>query len=162
MNSEYDQIFVVFDDCLGSIKSGSREQKNIADFMPDYNLWYALKFAEPKKITILGDKDISRSQISKYIDKQLGYLSIWLSQVTGITCNYGYSYHGDWKFLYGYPTDEEILDFLRIPGKILFIDRDTKTNKNYVSLKKDIRYMCKEEFIKEYNKNPRIYTKTRL
>lgn len=158
MISEYNQIFVVFEDCLGSVKSGSREQRNIADFMPDYNLWYALKFASPKKITIIGDRDISRSSMGWYIDIELKYVSIWLSQVTGIPCNYGYSYHGDWKFLYGYPTDSELLDYLRVPGKILFIDRNTKTNKNYVNLEKNIPYMCKEEFITTYNKNPRTYT----
>lgn len=161
MISGYNQIFVVFEDCLGSIKSGWREQKNIADFMPDYNLWYALKFVAPDKITILGDRDISRSSISMYIDTQLEYLSVWLSQMTGVTCDYGYSYHGDWKFLYGYPTDSEILDFLRVPGKILFIDRNTKNNEKYVNTKKEIEYMCKEEFITKYNKNPRTYNKGR-
>lgn len=158
MSSEYNQIFVVFEDCLGFIKSGSREQKNIADFMPDYNLWYAFKFASPNKITIIGDKNISRSKLHSYIDIELKYLSTWITQVTGIYCNYGYSYHGDWKFLFGYPSDEDLLDFLREPGKILFIDRDTKPNKDYVTSKKEIEYMCKEEFITMYNKNPRTYT----
>lgn len=153
----YNQIFVIFEDCLGSVKSGAREQKNIADFMPDYNLWYALKFAAPERITIIGDKDISRSKLSEYIDDELRYLSIWLTQITGIYCNYGYSFHGDWKFLYGYPSEEELIDFLRVPGKILFIDRNTKSNKKYVTSKKEIKYMCKEEFITTYNKNPRIY-----
>lgn len=157
MNLGYNQIFVVFEDCLGSIKSGSRDQKNIADFIPDYNLWYGLKYALPQKITIIGDLDISRSQKSRYMDTELKYLSIWLSQVTGVYCDYGYSYHGDWKFLYGYPTDEDLLDYLRVPGKVLFIDRDTKPSKNYVT-EKNIEYLSKEEFITTYNKNPRIYT----
>lgn len=157
MNSEYNQIFVVFKDCLGETKSGSREQRNIADFIPDYNLWYALKYASPEKITIIGDLDISLSPISTYIDDELRYLSIWVSQMTGVYCNYGYSYHGDWKFLFGYPSDIDLLDYLQVPGKILFIDRNTKSNEKYVSFKKNIQYMCKEEFIKKYNKNPRTY-----
>lgn len=159
MNLEYyNQIFVVFEDCLGIVKSGSKHQKNIADFMPDYNLWYALKFASPEKITIIGDKDISNSPLSGYIDIELKYLSIWLSQVTGIDCNYGYSYFGNWGFLFDYPSEKDILDYHTIPGKILFIDRNTKTNKDYVTKKEKIRYMSKEKFISTYNKNPRIYT----
>ena len=157
----YNQIFVIFEDCLGSVKSGAREQKNIADFMPDYNLWYALKFAKPEKITIIGERDISRSTISGYIDIELRFLSVWLSQVTGVTCNYGYSYNGDWKFLYGYPTDKELLDHLRVPGKTLFIDKNSKINKNYVNTKENIEYLCKEEFIERYNKNQRVYTNQR-
>lgn len=157
--SKFDQIFVVFDNCLGIVKSGSREQKNIADFMPDYNLWYALKFSKTNQITILGDKDVSKSPMSDYIDTELKYLSIWLSQVTNIPCNYGYSYHGDWKYIFGYPTDKELIDHLRKPGKVLFIDRNTKTNKNYVKTKENLDYMCKDEFISLYNKNPKVYEK---
>lgn len=154
---KYNQIFVVFDRCLGDVKSGAREQKNIADFMPDYNLWYALRYASPEKITILGDRDISRSPLSGYIQTELEYLSIWLSQITGVPCNYGYSYHGDWKYLNGWPSDEDLVNFLCVPGKILFIDRNTKDNEKYVNTKKEIRYMSKDEFIQKYNKNPRVF-----
>lgn len=152
---EYSQIFVVFEDCLGTIKSQSREQKNIADFMPDYNLWYALKFASPKKITIISNRDISRSPLSGYIDLELRFLSVWLFQVTEIYCNYGYSYHGDGKILF---TKEDILDHYRVKeGNILFVDRDLGRNREYVESRKGIQYMKKDEFIQKYNKNPRIY-----
>lgn len=151
----YDQIFVTFEDCLGFVKSGAREQRNIADFRPDFNLWYALKFAVPKRITIISERDISHSPLSGYIDDELRYLSVWLSQVTGVHCDYGYSYNGDWKFLFGYPSDKELLDHFRVPGRVLFIDRNSGTSKGYVSGKHGIEYTTSSEFVRAYNKNAR-------
>lgn len=156
----YDQIFVVLSDCLIFTKSGSREQKNIADFMPDYNLWYALKFSGAKKITIIGDKDISRSPISDYIFTELEFISTWLTQMTKIPCNSGYSYHGNWKLHYGYESDPDLIDFMRKPGKILFIDRNSEVNQGYIKTKSGIEYIKKDDFIKLYNKNPKVYSRT--
>lgn len=164
MNSEskYDQIFVLLEESLITVKSGAREPKNIADFMPDYNFWYALKFSKPEKITIIGDKNISYSPNSMYIDTKLRFIEIWLSELTEVKCNSGYSYYGNWKFLFG-RSDEDLIDFFKIkkPGNILFIDRDNNKHKDYINEKENIEYTTKSEFIKIFNKNQRVYTRQR-
>ena len=53
-------VFVMLNDCLIMVKSGNQNPINIGDFMPDYNLWYALKFMQPSIIVILDTPDISR------------------------------------------------------------------------------------------------------
>lgn len=127
--------------------------------MPDYNLWYALKFMKPQEIIVIENIDLSRNQQSSWFDLKIRFISEWLSEITGVRVESGYSFHGDWKFLYGFPGDKEILDFYRRPGKILFIDKDNKQNEKYVRAQKEIEYVSKEEFILRYNKNPRIYEK---
>lgn len=156
----------MLNDCLIMVKSGNQNPINIGDFMPDYNLWYALKFMQPSIIVILDTPDISREYPStSYFTAKIEFIAKWLSQVIGIREVYtSYSVNGTWRS-YIYP---ESLDILMTVGarryktleEKFFIDNLGRTSEDYIrSSHPSIEYMDKSEFIKAYNKNPRIYEK---
>ena len=73
-----------------------------------------------------------------------------------------YSVKGNW--IPGWSQGgEEIPDLIKRwtkeSGKILFIDKDSRENEDYIGTKNFLDYITKSEFIKKYNKNPRIYEK---
>ena len=63
-NLDYDIILVTVEDNLVHTKSGSKVSRNIADFMPDYNLWYAIKFCDVKEIWIVENNNYSLKYMS--------------------------------------------------------------------------------------------------
>lgn len=156
----------MLNDCLITIKSGNRKPINIGDFMPDYNLWYALKFMQPSIIVILDTPDIAREYPStSHFMAKINFIAKWLSQVTCIKeVHVSYSVNGSWR-TYLYSESPDILTTLGIRGlrKIeekIFIDNLGRTSEDYIkSVHPSIEYFDKSEFIKSYNKNPRVYEK---
>lgn len=165
---EYDVIIVTVENSLVHTKSGSNFPKNIADFMPDYNLWYALKFCSFKNLWVVENQDLTgygwNYMSSGEHDARYSFIKIWLTQMIGhnrLNSHHLYSIRGNWRP--GWSRDNEgetILDFIKKreknSKKILFIDKDTEESKEFI---KDFEYTTVSEFIKKYNKNPRVYEK---
>ena len=154
--SEYETVVISVEGSLVHIKSGEVSPKNIADFTPDYNLWYAIKFCKPKEIWVIENTDLTswgwNTMPLSYYQTRYEYISKWLSQVTNTRCRCIYSLHGDWKVI-----EEEIPDLIRKwteSERILFIDKDTKENEGYIKTK-NLMYTTISEFTGRYNKNPR-------
>lgn len=160
---DYDIILVTVEDNLVHTKSGSKVSRNIADFMPDYNLWYAIKFCDVKEIWIVENNNYSLKYMSLTAwETRYSFIEIWLSQIIEKTCHKMYSVKGNW--IPGWSQGgEEIPDLIKRwtkeSGKILFIDKDSRENEDYIGTKNFLDYITKSEFIKKYNKNPRIYEK---
>lgn len=159
-------VFVMLNDCLISIKSGNQRPINIGDFMPDYNLWYALKFMQPSIIIILDTPDISQEYPSTaHFTAKISFVAKWLSQVTGVSNVYtSYSVDGTWRS-YLYPESSDILMTVGARGYKsaeykVFIDNLGRTSEDYIkNFHSSVEYLDKTEFIKVYNKNPRVYEK---
>lgn len=160
---DYDVILVTVEDTLVHTKSGSRYPKNIADFMPDYNLWYAFKFCVFRDIWVVENNEYgSRLMSLEAWEIKYSFISEWLSQMIGKDCKKMYSVKGNW--IPGWSIKgEEIPDLIKKwtkkARKILFIDKDTRDNEDYVRSKDYLEYITKAEFIRKYNKNPRVYEK---
>jgi len=162
----FDFIICMLDNVLVHTKSGSLYPRNIADFMPDYNLWYALKFCGPKTVVIVDNPDLS-SRFWSSLDTpsyqtRISFIRIWLSQMTGIKTSAYFSTRGNWQYL-GW-DDKDMVDLISTKNDYkesknpLFIDSNDKKSEELIS-KKGINYMTKDEFIEKYNPNPREYTK---
>lgn len=159
-------VYVMLNDCLVTIKSGNPYPLNIGDFMPDYNLWYGLKYMSPGAIAVLDTPIISRDYPgTSYMDIKIRFISKWLSQVACVSEVYiSYSLDGSWRSNL-FPESHDIIDSVGIRRKSrftekLFIDNPWRTGEEYVKLQHpEFLYMDKTEFIREYNKNPRIYEK---
>ena len=159
-------VFMMLNDCLITVKSGNPIPINVGDFMPDYNLWYALKYMQPDVVVILDMPIISREYLStSYFTAKIEFISKWLSQVIGVRDVYtSYSVDGSWRS-HLYPESEDIISSFRIRRlKLLrnrfFIDNLNRTSEVYIKENHpEISYMDKLEFINIYNKNPRNYEK---
>ena len=82
--------------------------------------------------------------------------------IDNLNCHKMYSVKGNW--IPGWSLEgEEIPDLIKKwtkgARKILFIDNDSRTNKKYIEEKGYLEYTTKSEFIRKYNKNPRVYEK---
>ena len=162
-NLDYDLILVTVEDTLVHTKSGSKIPRNIADFMPDYNLWYALKFCNSGGIWVIENQDHTRGLMTLAAwETKYSFISIWLSQMIDKKCRKLYSIKRNWIPDWGC-EGEDIPDLIqkwsKWAKKILFIDKDTRENEDYIKSKGYLEYMTKSEFTQKYNKNPRIYEK---
>lgn len=134
--------------------------------MPDYNLWYGLRYLSPGAIVVLDTPNISRDYPgTSYIDIKIRFISKWLSQVACVSETYtSYSLDGSWRS-YLYADSLDIIDSVGIRKKFrfeekIFVDNPGRTGEDYIKIQHpDFLYMDKSEFIKEYNKNPRVYEK---
>ena len=164
--TDFKIVFVMLNNCLISIKSGDKRPRNIGDFMPDYNLWYALKFMTPEIIIVLDNSDLTRNPGGlSYAHSKIDFITKWLSQVVGINeVYYSYSPRGDWKS-YCFPESQDILETIRIRRRntfesAVFIDDIERTSEEYIKTKHpELVFLDKTEFIKYHNKNPRVYEK---
>ena len=144
-HAEDDLILVVVEDSLVHTKSGGQYPKNIADFMPDYNLWYALKFCNPGNVWVVENKDLTSYGWNfmrlDFHETRYSFITKWLSQmIENPECHRLYSIRGNWVYGWGYSGDEEIPDLIqrwnKEARKILFIDRDTRESESYIKSKK--------------------------
>ena len=164
--TNYKLVFVMLSECLISIKSGDSRPRNIGDFMPDYNLWYAIKFMAPEMVIVLENKDLTRSPWGlRYDHVKFEFITKWLSQVIGLKETYlSYSPRGDWRS-YCFPESEDILETVGARGyrklsPAVFIDSPNREGETYIrEHHPHLEYIDKTEFIKFHNKNPRIYEK---
>ena len=160
----YDILLISVEGVLVHVKSGDRYPRNIADFMPDYNLWYAIKFFGPSEIWTIENYDLTLPQESRLggldcHEVRISFISKWLSQISGIPCKRLYSTKGNWISGWGYKGEDEIPELiLRISDlkhpKVLYVGDDIEYFKG-----KGIDTMTPEKFIERYNKNPRKYEK---
>lgn len=164
-NLEYDIIIVTVEDSLVHTKSGNNYPRNIADFMPNYNLWYALKFCGAKEIWITENHNFAdygwNIMPVNFWETKYSFISIWLSQMINIECHKIFSPKGNWIHSFC-DTGEDILDCIKKwtnQKKYLFIDKDSGKSKKYIESKGYLHYMTTSEFIEKYNKNPRVYEK---
>ena len=164
---DYDIVLVTVEDNLVHTKSGNKFPRNIADFMPDYNLWYALKFCKTRDIWVVESHDTTEYRWNAMSlgawETKYSFITTWLSQmIDNLNCHKMYSVKGNW--IPGWSLEgEEIPDLIKKwtkgARKILFIDNDSGTNKEYIEKKGYLEYTTKSEFIRKYNKNPRVYEK---
>lgn len=160
-NSEKVLVYVNINSLILT-KSGDKKPKNIADFMPDYNLWYALKFMSPDLVILVSNNDLlSIKESITETETRLKFISIWFKQMTSIDCTYVYSIKGDWR---PYFSDDSNILFNKIYGqrkywKKMFIDSENEDNQDIIK-SLGIDYIKVSKFISIYNKSPRIYKKS--
>mgnify|MGYP004444964671 FL=1 len=148
-----DVVFVLLEDNLIQVKSGGKYPRNIADFNPVYDLWYALKYYGPKKIIVLDNIDLRRSVQSKWFFLKLWFISEWLEEITKIPVDHYHSIRENWVNNFGDEGEEDIIDQVRRLEKkdgYLFIDRNTQDNKEFIE-GKGIEYIKSSDFIRTYN-----------
>jgi hypothetical protein len=155
----------MLNDCLITVKSGDLRPRNIADFMPDYNLWYAIKFMIPDVIVVLDNSDLTRDWPLGYYHTRISFISKWLSQVTGIgKVSFSYSLTGNWLSHFS-ADSKDIIKSVSIRGisnirPAVFIDSLGRAGEDWMKTNyPGIDYLDKSEFIKYHNKNPRVYEK---
>lgn len=162
-SSQYDLVIVTVENSLVHTKSGDRFPRNIADFMPDYNLWYALKYCSPKNVIVIENQDLTSTgwgvlDLHSH-ETRYSFITKWLSQMINIDCVKYYSIKGNWKYL---NTDHFLIDLITKrfswARKILYIDKNTKSSEEFIR-NYPFEYVTTEDFINKYNKNPRKYEK---
>ena len=153
-------LIVSVENVLVHVKSGDRYPRNIADFIPDYNLWYAIKFFGPSEIWVVENYDVTShpDNIGSH-ETKLAFISKWLSQMTNIPCRHLYSLRGNFIPGWGYEGDDDLVDlilrFIEVKNpNLLYTGNDINYYKS-----RNINTITPEEFISKYNKNPRIYEK---
>ena len=156
----YDIIFVTVEDSLVHTKSGDQYPRNIGDFIPNYNLWYALKYCKTGSIWVIENKDITTSDWYRSggwdgYRIRFDFICKWLSQVSEVKeCHGYYSLYGNWIDSCG-SNDDIITLCLRCSTntkKVLFVDKNTKDNMKYIrSNYPNFGYLTTSEFIEKYN-----------
>lgn len=166
MKDHYDLLYITLDNCLISVKSGDRYPRNIADMIPDYNLWYAIKFMAPRRIVIISNTDIPEWMKSYYHIK-LEFISKWLSQMTLVSkVSSSFSYLGNWMPHFYQPGEGP--DLIRGAGlnheereyTAAFIDTPERLSEEYIiNNYPSLDYIIAPEFIEKFNTRTRIYEK---
>lgn len=173
MDNNYEIVFIILDDCLVHTKSGYTAPRNIADFMPDYNVWYAFKsFPNLKKIVVLSNRNIERDLGSgKKHFIRCSFICEWLKEMvpTNPSVIYTYSLLGNFR-PWNLKNDDADIDLIQATPlryyekeyRALFIDADNCSLYEYMHDKyPGVDYIPKSEFVRTYNPAPREYTKNR-
>lgn len=164
---DYELVFIILDNCLIHTKSGNYAPKNIADFMPDYNVWYGFRALKNlKRIVILSNRNLERDPSFKNYYIRCDFIREWLREMipNNVKVTYNYSIFGN--FLPKYNTSGE--DLIMTSGlreyekdyRALFVDDNSKSLEEYISnIYPGLDYMTSEDFVRTFNNNPRVYEK---
>lgn len=144
MNLSFDSVVVWIENSLVHTKTGGQIPKNIGDMLPDFNLWYALKYCPAKEIIMVENKDLTGMgmRLNEH-HVRYSFLQIWLSQVTRKPVHKLYSILGNGEV--GWKSDEMLEESIRNRwngARILMVGGERADG---------MLYMEKDDFVKVYN-----------